>query len=183
MAIENIWVIAYDGLIGGWTLVGTPPYLDVQDEPINYVYSISRNLNDGYYTFQTTTKTGTIISVTLYIYAYGGASNDFTTLLDLIDTGLGPPASWGWVNVDVTAILDTWAKINAVSMYFDRRNTTNNAGVDAAYLSIDYTPPTTGFKQLQYFSEPAVPGWNSLKFAAEPPVTGAWNKLLYAGEP
>jgi hypothetical protein len=46
-----------------------------------------------------------------------------------------------------------------------------------------WIPPATGWKKLQYFSEPPTSGtFNKLKFASEPPISGAWNKLLYEGE-
>jgi hypothetical protein len=40
----------------------------------------------------------------------------------------------------------------------------------------------TGWRKLQYLSEPPTTGWNKLKYASEPPVAGAWNKLLFEGE-
>lgn len=49
------------------------------------------------------------------------------------------------------------------------------------YLSL--VAPPTGFKKLQYFSEPPTVGqFNKLRFASEPPVPSAFNKLLYEGE-
>ena len=41
----------------------------------------------------------------------------------------------------------------------------------------------TGWRKLQYFSEPPTVGqFNKLRFASEPPVPSAFNKLLYEGE-
>jgi len=48
-----------------------------------------------------------------------------------------------------------------------------------------FTPggPITGWRKLQYFSEPPTSGmFNKLRFASEPPVSGAFNKVLYDGE-
>jgi len=43
--------------------------------------------------------------------------------------------------------------------------------------------PITGWRKLQYYTEPPSTGaFNQLKFASEPPVSGAFNKLLYEGE-
>jgi len=143
------WQIASDELLSlyvdsvdvtAWTTVGTSPYLDAQDQPTNYIYSAGRNTNSGNYGFTDTAETGTINSVYLYIYAYGVSSADFTTFLSGTDTSLGPPTSWGWVNVDVSAILTSWTTINAATVMFDRINTVNETGVDAAYLYVDYTP-------------------------------------------
>ena len=126
--------------VAAWTTVGASPYLDVQDQPTNYIHSVGRNTNSGNYGFTDTAVTGTINSVVLYVYAYGAAPTNFTTFLSGTPTGLGPPTNWGWVNVDVSTILTTWDVINAATVYFDRPNTKNNAGVDTAYLYVDYTP-------------------------------------------
>jgi len=126
---------------GAWDTIGSSPYLDAQDEPTNYISDNGRNNNSDIFGFEDAGQTDEVInSVTLYIYAYGVASSNFSTFINATDTGLGPPASWGWVSVDVSAILTTWAEINAATIYFDRGNTTNEAGVDAAYLYVDYIP-------------------------------------------
>ena len=140
MATLELYVNNEDST-GAWTTVGSAPYLGIQDQPTNYIYSTTRNSNSGVYSFTNSGKTSeTITSVYLYIYAYGVASSNFTTILNATNTGLGCPTSWGWVNVNVSSILTTWAEIDAVTMYFDRPNTTNNAGVDAAYLYVTYVP-------------------------------------------
>lgn len=125
----------------GWTRVGTSPYLGTQNQPTDYIYSVSRNANSDTFNFADSSDLGTINSVTLYIYAYGVAETNFDTFINSTNTGLGPPTSWGWVSVDVSSILTTWAEINAATMYFDRANTADNAGVDCAYLLVNYTPP------------------------------------------
>jgi len=142
-ATEDLYVDSFDAVDDGWTKVGTSPYLDTQNQPTDYIYSAGRNKNSGNYGFTNSSGSGTINSVTLYIYAYGVASADFTTLLSGTDTGLGPPTSWGWVSVDVSTILDTWTKINDATVLFDRPNATNEAGVDAAYLLVDYAAAST----------------------------------------
>lgn len=135
-----LWVDNEDST-GTWSTTGSPPYLSTQDQPSNYIYSTSRNANSGVYSFQGTSETGTINSVTLYFYAYGVATSNFEAILSGSGTGLGPPAgSWTWRSVDVSSILTSWAQINAATIYFDRPNTDNDAGVDACYLLIDYTP-------------------------------------------
>jgi len=55
--------------------------------------------------------------------------------------------------------------------------------ISASYLVINVVMPVTGWRKLQYLSEPPTTGaFNKLKYASEPPVSGAWNKLLYEGE-
>jgi len=138
----SLYVDGFDASENNWTNVGASPYLTAQDQPTNYIYSNGRNKNSGNYSFANTSTIGIINSVYLYIYAYGVATNDFEAVLSGVGTGLGPPAgSWQWVSVDVSSILTTWDAINAATVLFDRPNTDNEAGVDAAYLYVDYTPP------------------------------------------
>src|SRR3972149_11387784 len=140
MAQALLYVNSYTA--GAWTVTGVSPYLDTQNQPTSYTYSTSRNVDSGVFGFEDSADLGTITSVTLYIYAVGVASTNFTTFVNSTDTGLGPPASWGWVNVDVSSILTTWTAVNAATCYFDRPNTTNSASVDCAYLLVEYTPPS-----------------------------------------
>lgn len=158
-----------------WTGVGSTPYLDAQDQPTNYIHSSSRNKNSQSYSFDNLPANAVSInSVTLYIYAYGGATNDFEAILGASDaTGLGPPTSWGWVNTSVTSILSSVALVNAATVFFDRRNTTNEAGVDAAYLLVDYeesttAPPTT---EEPTTPPPSTPPPTTVPPTTEPPST------------
>jgi len=51
------------------------------------------------------------------------------------------------------------------------------------YCTYTAAGPPTGWRKLQYFSEPPTAGqFNKLRFASEPPVASAWNRLLYDGE-
>lgn len=124
----------------GWTRVGTTPYLNTQNQPTSYIWSAARNANSDTFGFASSADLGTITNVTLYIYAQGVASTNFDTYLDGVAVGLGPPASWSWVNHDVTSALPTWADVNAAVIYFDRPSTTQQSNVDAAYLRVTYSP-------------------------------------------
>jgi hypothetical protein len=72
------------------------------------------------------------------------------------------------------------------------RNKSSTTQIGVAWMEGSTSPYTlkfsqdfsvvTGWRKLQYLSEPPTTGWNKLKYASEPPVTGAWNKLLYEGE-
>jgi hypothetical protein len=138
MATLDLYVNSFDASSDAWDKYGASPYLDAQDGT-NYVEDDDRNNVCGDFGFQTTSETGTINSVTLYLYAYGTATSDFEALLNTSSTGLGPPAgSWQWVSVDVSGILTDWTAINSALLTLDRSNNTNWAGVDAAYLHVDY---------------------------------------------
>lgn len=134
---------------GSWDTYGSPPYLSSQNQPTDYISDNDRNNTSGIYSFQGTSESGSINSVTLYIYAVGAAVDDFEAYLDagqgsgMEATGLGCPLAWGWVSIEVTSILPGWTEINAAQLQFTRKNTTDVASVDCAYLYIDYDAPTT----------------------------------------
>lgn len=143
MSVLDLYVNSFDASQDAWDKYGASPYLGAQDGT-NYVEDNDRNNNCGNFGFQTTAETGTINSVTLYLYAYGGATDDFEAYLGASATGLGPPAgSWQWVSIDVSSILTDWTAINSASLLLDRSNTTNWAGVDCAYLHVDYEGAVT----------------------------------------
>lgn len=188
MPTLNLWVNSLGTERTGWLRVGSSPYLNTQDQPANYVYSVTRKDEIGDFNFGDTSQSGTINSVTLYVYGQrGGTIVGFVVGIwdgsSWTEYALILPTSWGWVS-EVISVLDTWAKINGAKMYIKRPNSTVRTDVDAAYLLVNYTElPLTGFRKLQYFTEPPTTGaFNKLKFASEPPVPGAWNKLLYEGE-
>jgi hypothetical protein len=138
-----LWVDSEDST-GAWDTIGSPPYLGAQDQPSNYIEDNDRNNDSGVFSFPASGKTSeTINSVTLYMYAFAVAAADFEAILGVTPTGLNPPTSWGWVNIDVSSILTTWAQIDAATVFFDRSNTTNLAGVDACYLLVDYSAGAT----------------------------------------
>ncbi len=144
----NLWVNAYDATYDSWTKVGAAPYLDAQDQPANYGYSSVDKDDWGIFDFNDTPQTGTINAVTLYLYARCTAAGqdmniflwDGTAFIQYI---VYTPTSWGWVSVDVQATLDTWAKINAARLWLEMRAKDKTQYVDAVYIRVDYTEPTT----------------------------------------
>ena len=183
MSSVELWVTGFDASSDNWDKYGASPYLGAQDGS-NYVEDNDRNNLCGLFTFDTSADLGTIDSVYLYLYAWGVATTNFEALINDTGTGLGPPTSAGWVNVDVTSIIGTWTAVNSANLLLDRPNTTNVAGCDAAYLLVNYTgssgPILDAFNKLAYVSEPPTVGaWNKLAYDAGSPTSGQWNKLKY----
>jgi hypothetical protein len=59
----------------------------------------------------------------------------------------------------------------------------HNAFKQSIYCTYTLAGPPTGWRKLQYLTEPPTAGtFNKLRCASEPPVVGAWNKLLYSDE-
>jgi hypothetical protein len=136
----NLWVNSYDGSVSSaWTTNGIPPYLNTQDQTTNYGYSSNDKDSWGNFTFQTTNETGTITSVTLFIYAKAdSSSNNLDCIFDSTKYSISLPTSWDWVNVDVTAKLNTWQAINAAKLeLITNESSTTTIYVDATYLKIN----------------------------------------------
>lgn len=91
---------------------------------------------------------------------------------------------YGPYTIDITG--KNWSDIPNIRLHLQtvrNRIDTALAEIDAVWIIIDYTEIVTGFRKLQYFTEPPTSdAFNKLRFASEPPVGGAWNKLLYEGE-
>lgn len=114
--------LAVDTLIAGtqeWTEVGISPYLHTA-ETANRIETASKNLQHGNFTYQDSKKTvEDITHVDLIISVYGDGNDavhvylhDGTTEHDL-GSVTGDPDTWTDEVIDVTTILDTWAKIDA----------------------------------------------------------------------
>lgn len=124
MPIETLWIDSFSATIDNWQKVGATPYLDAQDYPANYMYNTGLSLERAYaFGFQDSIYTDKIInSVTLKVYCkmmMSEASNKYLNFaLWLPGAGTVYPLllsnSWVWRTADVTAKLDTWAKINAI---------------------------------------------------------------------
>ena len=152
MATEQLYVDGLGTERTDWTRVGTTPYLDAQDQPSHYVHNAVKKAEIGDFTFADTARphTDTLNSVTLYAYSrkIGPPTLDFY-LWDgtgWTDTGLACDVSglWSWESVNVSAILDTWAKVDGAKLYIKQPNDEDQAEVDAVYLLIDYTATGVG---------------------------------------
>ena len=101
-----------------------------------------------------------------------------------------PTSDWVEDDDSGSTTPDWWS--TACSMIWGGSGATGN--IDATISSADAQkhafavalnpPPGVGptpnaFNALEYTTEPPSVGWNQLKYASEPPVPAAWNKLKY----
>jgi len=138
----QLWVNAYDDTKAAWTKVGASPYLDAQDlTNEGWVEAAAQEWGD--FDFADSAASGTIHSVNLYIYgycdqpaknpeAYVWDGSSWTAYLILFTN------SYGWANVDISLLIDTWPKINGAKIYL-RSLANKPTHADAAYLLVDYT--------------------------------------------
>ncbi|MCK5122967.1 MAG: hypothetical protein KAQ87_02360 [Candidatus Pacebacteria bacterium] len=156
---ETLYVDGCSGAKTQWTTMTNTPYLDNNDGSlIHEDKSASMEVGDFSFANTATGGTDTINSVILYFECQSddGPSNDgFNVYIDdgegFTNEGNVSPTSngsYGWDTLDVSAKLNTWAKIDAATMYLD---TVNIGGGDdiyvrRAYLYVDYsTGPSTTF--------------------------------------
>jgi hypothetical protein len=153
MAEETLFIGTWteDGGKTGWTLNGTAPYLT--DDTANYVNSATKKASVGDFEFANSgVGSGTINSVNFY--AYGQSTGDPADITVFLSEDNGStwdtyanyaiPTTEGWGAArDVSVQFDTWAKIDAAELYFDKENNTDPITVHRAKLVIDYSSGTT----------------------------------------
>ena len=67
----------WDEANGAWTETGADPWLDVQDEPTNYISARSDALSEGWFSFPNTAGSGTFtVNISIYAKNDDGAGND-----------------------------------------------------------------------------------------------------------
>ncbi len=122
----DLYVDIFDNTRTGWTTHGTVPYLHSQNYPTDYIWlGLDRTESIGDFAFQNSSKSlGTINSVILRVYAWKEDSRDRLWIY-LWDTSFWGSAynitrvSAEWTEFDVTARLDTWAKIDGAQIYLN----------------------------------------------------------------
>lgn len=140
--------------VGGrddWSKVGSNPYLDVQDDG-SYVYEGSRNDIQGDFKFDDPLMMGNQREIEVYaktdtndyfeVYVSGNDGSSWTYAGDI-----HPTLGYVWWSVDVTAILNTGAKLIAAEMYLKKKNTGSADVVyaDCARLKILSTGIVDGY--------------------------------------
>lgn len=119
------WVSNFDLTNVAWTETGVAPYL--QDSDGDYVDTATRNIVEGFFEFAASGDPGTnvIDSVLLYIETQQAAGGDDQIQVDMQATGvalftvttLTPNAgAYTYQNFDVSASLNTWAKIDSAEI-------------------------------------------------------------------
>lgn len=106
------------------TLVGDTPYLNAQDQPTHYVWSLSNGAQTGWYDFPTTSLSGTL-TVNISIYCNSDDTDDKADVM--VDyTGSGAGADVGdaglhtdWLYDTIDLGTHTVAEVNALRVWFD----------------------------------------------------------------
>ena len=157
MTVEEVYVNAFDNGLHAWTAVGNSPYLhDTDADYIDRLTSKTAVYDEGAWFFPNSAGSNTINSVKLrfethrnkltadddgvVVYVYDGTS--------WINAGSIPVTgtSYAWEEIDVSSILNSWAKINGAEVYLE---TTKAMSVtDVVYVrrctrKVDYSAGVT----------------------------------------
>lgn len=153
-------------------------------DDLNYAYCGS---GDGGYTHDYDgygfSASGSIVEVRVDVKGYSGDGSKHT-----VKTHVWDGSTWSLVGeitsetqcdahqFDATSYIDTVAKLNAIKTRIESTGlAAGSAG--SRWVRICWIPV------YAEWSEGPSPGWNDLEFASEPPVSGAWNKVLYDPDP
>jgi hypothetical protein len=175
VTVEEVYTNAFDSAYVAWIEVGDSPYL--QNSSADYIYRLtSKTLThkEGRWTFPGSAGSGTINSVKLRfmtyrtkldgescvkVYVWDGASWVLAGNLNLFSL------SYAWEEIDVSSILNTWAKINGAKVYLEATK----------YLSIQdtlYIELLT--RKVDYTSTP-VGEWHDVSTWTASLVTRTWS--------
>jgi len=122
LTVEELYVNAFDGTFLDWAEVGVSPYL--HDTNVDYIYTAVNGVREGDWSFPASAGSGTINNVKLRFEArvtildttgfipYVWDGSGWTMLPPILPSSTG----YAWYESDVSAILNTWAKINAAKV-------------------------------------------------------------------
>ena len=128
MTTTYYYVTAFDNARTGWTKYGSSPYLSVIDYPTNYIaISDVTDVETGDYDFADSGAENSEIidSVTIeiyrydklnapgdvYVYVWNGSAWIYVGGFEISN------AVWSWKSLDVSAVLNSWAKIDSARLY------------------------------------------------------------------
>ena len=124
MTVEEVYVDSFDNFEVDWVEVGANPYLN--DSTANYIYTSLDGRYESKFGFPNSAGSNPINSVKIRVEAkivivdIGSDAKvyvwDGTSWVYLGDTEA--TTSYAWHEFDVSAILDTWTKINGAKLRF-----------------------------------------------------------------
>ena len=133
-----------------WSTNGSAPYLDAQDQPTNYIYTITNSLVSGWFEFAETSGTGTGFAANCSVYWVAVTDSSFSWEIDWTgdDTAdasggvITTQTTWGWSDLGTISGLDTQTEIDAARIRFtyDKGGAQpDQCSIDAARIGINRT--------------------------------------------
>ena len=146
MTVEEVYTNAFSADYVAWTEYGASPYLD--DTDTGYIRTNVDLADERAWSFPASAGSGTINSVKLRLEAQVSVADCGYISVNVWDgsnwIGAGnifPVVGYGWFELDVSAILNTWAKINAGQVWVSYNKVATGYGyVRRLTRKVDYTP-------------------------------------------
>jgi len=146
-----------------WGRIGTTPYLSAIDYPVNYIIAPDgRVKKEGIWDFPNSGSENaeTLNNVYVEVYCLGGEDPDLgmPSLKIYVYDGstwqsysLTTPASWSWLIFNVSAFINTWAKLDACQVYLDNvLIVSGSIDVDCLRLRAVSTPAAVTRKSMGF---------------------------------
>jgi hypothetical protein len=133
--------------IGGWDAsVGTSPWIDIQDEPTNYIWTDANNAWTDWFSFGSTSGSGSGFTVNMSVYHESDADSYYNWEIDTTGDGTAEhsgtgsnQATYAWDELGTISGLDTATEINAARVrlqYNKGGGASDDLRVDAVRLGV-----------------------------------------------
>ena len=146
MPVEEVYVNSFDVSEVAWSEVGASPYL--QDSNVDYIGTDAGTQYESKFGFPASAGSGVINSVKIRVEAYnvpadiGRTANVYVwdgAAWQLLGT-VGEAFAYTWYELNASAILTTWAKINGAKLRIRSNIGDGTVYVRRATRKVDYTP-------------------------------------------
>jgi len=111
--------------IGEWTSTGTSPWIDAQDEPTNYISESTNGALTGWFSFGSTSASGSGLTVNMSVYHYSSGDGYPQWEIDWTGDGTADASgsfthqdAYAYENTGTISGLDTATEINAARVRF-----------------------------------------------------------------
>jgi len=146
LTVEEVYTNAFSARLTAWIETGNSPYL--QDTNTDFIEMEEESGDEGDWTFPNSAGSGTINSVKLRLEARKSAATSGSTRVYVWDGSawislgsLSLTTSYAWYELDVTSILNSWAKINGAKVYVHYTYYLSTVNfVRRLTRKVDYTP-------------------------------------------
>jgi hypothetical protein len=145
LTVEEVYVNSFDNSEVAWVEVGASPYLN--DSNANYIFTDGSNYYESKFGFPNSAGSGTINSVKIRVEAYQVPVDVGRVASIYVWDGsawrflgnVGEALSYTWFELDASAVLNTWDKINGALLRIRASTGDGEIYVRRATRKVDYT--------------------------------------------
>ena len=145
MTVEEVYTNAFSAEYVAWTEYGASPYLD--DTDTGYICTNVDLADEREWSFPNSAGSGTINSVKLRLEAQVSVADcGYVSVYVLVGSNyvfagnIFPVVGYGWFELDVSAVLNSWAKVNGAKVWVSYNKVATGYGyVRRLTRKVDYT--------------------------------------------